>query len=153
MRRKEASLDHTQGETSPSISSFNNCSACPPWHHHSPSASGNDTVCACGDSLRGVVECNDDFSELYVLTCYCMYFNEDDDSTIVGHCFHTCFYHDHSFYFTLPLNGSQLNEVQCGSLGREGQLCGSCKKGYSLPVYSYEFLSCVKCYDHSYKNG
>ena len=65
MRRKEASLDHTQGETSPSISpttSSGNCSACPPWHHHSPSASGNDTVChcACGHSLGGVVECNND---------------------------------------------------------------------------------------------
>ena len=79
-----------------------------------------------------------------------MYFNEEDDSTIVGRCFHSCFYQH--IYFHLPLNGSQLNEAQCGRFNREGQLCGSCKKGYALPVYSYQFLSCVKCHDYSYKN-
>ena len=72
--RKEVSLEHIQGEISPSISpttSSGNCSACPPWHHHSPSASGSDTVCTCGHSLGGVVECDDQSNELYVHICYC----------------------------------------------------------------------------------
>ena len=99
------------------------------------------------------MECDDHFNDLKLLTCYCMYFSDDEgsSSTVVGHCFYTCFYLPER-YFHLPLNGSQLNEVQCGRFNREGQLCGSCKKGYSLPVYSYQFLSCVKCHDHSYKN-
>ena len=98
------------------------------------------------------MNCDNCSNELYVLICYCMYFNEEEDSAIiVGQCFFTCFHHP-ELYFRLPLNGTQLNEAQCGDLGREGQLCGSCKKGYSLPVYSYQFLSCVKCHDYSYKN-
>ena len=153
---KEEKANHDQRQNSLSISPNaldyprRNCSVCPPWHHHSPSASGNDLVCECGDSLGGVVQYDDHFNNLKVLACYCMYFNEDDDSTIVGRCFFTCFCK--IAFFRLPLNGSQLNEVQCGNLNREGQLCGSCKKGYSLPVYSYQFLSCVKCHDYSYKN-
>ena len=97
------------------------------------------------------MNCDNCSNELYVLICYCMYFNEEDDSAIVGQCFFTCFHHP-ELYFRLPLNGTQLNGAQCGDLGRQGQLCGSCKKGYSLPVYSYQFLSCVKCHDYSYKN-
>ena len=127
---------------------YSNYSECPPWHHQS--ASGNDTVCACSHSYRDLVQCDDLHNELRLHVCYCMYFNETDDSTIVGHCFYTCLYHH--VYFTLPLNGSQLNEAQCDSLGREGVMCGRCKEGYSLPVYSHRFLSCVKCHDYSYKN-
>ena len=84
-----------KGENSSSISTnvFNNpisnYSGCPPWYHQSPSVSGNDTVFACGNRLRGVVHCDDRFYDLYVLICYCMYFNEEDNSTIifVGKCF------------------------------------------------------------------
>ena len=32
---------------------------------------------------------------------------------------------------------------------RVGQLCGSCKHGYALPVYSYS-LACVTCSDYKY---
>jgi len=147
-----------KGENSFSISPsvFNNplsnysAAGCPPWRHHPPSASGNDTVCTCGDSLEGVVRCDDHSNELDLLICYCMYFNEEDDSTVVGHCFYPCI-NQHT-YFSLPLNGSQLNEAQCANLNREGLLCGHCKEGHSLPVYSYQFLSCVNCQDYSYKN-
>ena len=153
---KEEKANHDQRQNLLSISPIaldyprRNCSVCPPRHHHSPSASGNDPVCECGDSLGGVVQYDDHFNNLKVLACYCMSFNEEDDSTIVGRCFFACFCK--IAFFRLPPNGSQLNEVQCGNLNCEGQLCGSCKKGYSLPVYSYQFLSCVKCHDHSYKN-
>ena len=127
---------------------LSNYSECLPWHHQS--ASGNDTVCVCSHSHRDLVQYDDPHNELRLHVCYCMYFNEQDDSTIVGHCFYTCFYHH--VYFPLPLNGSQLNEAQCDSLGREGVMCGRCKEGYSLPVYSHQFLSCVKCHDYNYKN-
>jgi len=156
--RQEAKLDHSHREDSLTISpsgldyllSNDSAHACPLWHHQSPSVPGNDTVCACGNRLRDIVHCDDRFNDLYVLICYCMYFNEEDDSTIVGHCFYTCFYK--IAYFRLPLNGSQLNDAQCGSFNREGELCGRCKENHSLPVYSYQFLSCVDCQDCSYKN-
>jgi len=117
----------------------------------SQSIPGNDTVCACGNRPRDIVHCDDRFNDLYVHICYCMYFNEEDNSTIVGKCFYTCFYYA-QLYLYLPLNGSQLSEVQCGSFNREGELCGRCKENHSLPVYSYQFLSCVDCQVYSYKN-
>jgi len=153
--KKEANLDHNVHEnshsTSPSIlnNPLSNYSGCPQRHDQSPSVPGNDTVCAFGN----IVHCDDCFNDLYVLICYCMYFNEEDNSTIifVGKCFYTCFYYP-ELYFSLPLNGSQLSEVQCGRFNREGELCGRCKENHSLPVYSYQFLSCVDCQDYSYKN-
>ena len=115
--KKEANLDHNLREnshsTSPSIlnNPLSNYSGRPPWHHQSPSVPGNDTVCAFGNRLRDIVHCDDHFNDLYVLTCYCMYFNEEDNSTktIVGKCFYTCF-HQPDLYLCLPLNYSQLNE-------------------------------------------
>ena len=40
--------------------------------------------------------------------------------------------------------GEELNKVMCGPLNREGLLCGRCKPGYGVAVYSKTF-KCVKC--------
>ena len=39
---------------------------------------------------------------------------------------------------------SQLNEVMCGQLKREGLLCSKCKKGYGPDLYSRR-SNCVRC--------
>ena len=48
----------------------------------------------------------------------------------------------------MPSDPSLLNRL-CDDYGRTGQLCGKCKDGYTLPVYSYS-LNCVECTDYSY---
>ena len=52
-------------------------------------------------------------------------------------------------YIQLPSNVSLLNEFMCGPLNREGPLCGRCKDGYGIAVYSYT-LQCSKCWGHGY---
>ena len=52
-------------------------------------------------------------------------------------------------YIRLPNNVSLLNEFLCGSLNPEGPLCGKCKYGYGIALYSYT-LQCSKCWGHSY---
>ena len=47
------------------------------------------------------------------------------------------------FYIQLPINVSLLNEFMCGPLNREGPLCGRCKDGYGVALYSYT-LQCSK---------
>ena len=37
----------------------------------------------------------------------------------------------------------------CGPLNREGTLCGKCKDGYGIALYSYT-LECSKCWGHGY---
>ena len=37
----------------------------------------------------------------------------------------------------------------CGPLNREGALCGRCKDGYGIALYSYT-LQCSKCWGHGY---
>ena len=37
----------------------------------------------------------------------------------------------------------------CGPLNREGPLCGKCKDGYGIALYSYT-LECSKCWGHGY---
>ena len=41
----------------------------------------------------------------------------------------------------LPSNVSLLNEFMCGPLNREGELCGKCKDGYGIALYSYSCLA------------
>ena len=38
----------------------------------------------------------------------------------------------------------------CGPLNREGTLCGKCKDGYGIALYSYT-LECSKCWGHGYE--
>ena len=42
-----------------------------------------------------------------------------------------------------------LNESMCKPLNREGPLCGRCKDGYGIALYSYT-LECSKCWGHGY---
>ena len=52
-------------------------------------------------------------------------------------------------YIRLPNNVSLLNEFRCGPLNWEDPLCGKCKDGYGIALYSYT-LQCSKCWGHSY---
>ena len=52
-------------------------------------------------------------------------------------------------YYPLPCTVPQLDNFMCADLNRHGRLCGRCKNGYALPVYSYD-LACVKCDNYKY---
>ena len=43
-----------------------------------------------------------------------------------------------------PCKPDQLNTLMCGDYKRKGLLCGKCKEGYGLAVYSYD-QKCVDC--------
>ena len=88
--------------------------------------------------------CQNSPYSLQLFACFCMTYNEDTDQLVVGSCQLTC-KRARGYYTGITVNTSlELNKVMCERYHREGQLCGSCKEGYSPPVYSYS-LSCVKC--------
>ena len=84
---------------------------------------------------------------------YCMTYNNTTGTTEYGTCpfigHYNTAYVAALFYIRLPSNVSLLNEFMCGPLNREGPLCGRCKDGYGIALYSYT-LQCSKCWEHGY---
>ena len=122
--------------------------ACPPWFNPNGNSSAG---CFCTDFLSAI-KCDPDFPLLRL--GYCMAFNSANGATEFGPCPYITRYNtttnvDHAFYIQLPSNVSLLNEFMCGPLNREGPLCGKCKDGYGIALYSYT-LECSKCWGHGY---
>ena len=83
-----------------------------------------------------------------------MTYNSTTGITEYGPCAYIAHYNittsfDRVFYIQLPSNLSVPNEFMCGPLNREGELCGKCKDGYGIALYSYT-LECSKCWRHGY---
>ena len=101
---------------------------------------GNTTSCQCGSNLGGLVKCDGNSFEVQVLTCYCMtHYEKDPNITVVGACLYTC----HQ-----PRGSDYHDGIHCEP-ARDGQLCGSCKKNFSPPVYSYDW----HCVNNSLSTG
>ena len=117
---------------------------CPPWFNNTSSPGSSS-------SLSTTIRCDPDF--LLLRLGNCMTYNSTAEATAVGSCQY--FHHlnttsvDQVLYITLPYNVSLLNESMCGPLNREGTLCGKCKNGYGIALYSYN-LECSKCWGHGY---
>ena len=98
--------------------------------------------------MRGIVNCDPDSLEVSILFCYCMTYNHNLNTTVVGSCLLGC-RRKHtprcqSLNQIETNETSELNHIMCGDFNREGQVCGKCRDGYGLPVYSYS-LACVNC--------
>ena len=103
----------------------------------------DNTSCHCGSKLAGLVKCDHKSFEVQVITCYCMsHYQKDPNITVVGACMYLCH----------QTRGSDFHPVlSCGKneRTRDGQLCGGCKKGFSPPVYSYDW----HCVNSSFHDG
>ena len=120
---------------------------CPPWFIPDNTSS---TGCSCSDSTPEV-KCGKDFSLMHFGIC--ITYNSAIELTEYGHCPYIAHYNttsdDNDLYIQLPDNVSLLNEFMCGPLNREGTLCGKCRDGYGIALYSYT-LECSKCWGHGY---
>ena len=97
------------------------------------------------------VKCGSDFPLLHL--GFCKTYNHTAGTTEYGPCPYIAHYtilnSSSNSYIQLPSNVSMLNEFMCGPLNREGTLCGKCKDGYGIALYSYT-LECSKCWGHGY---
>ena len=132
-----------QEDRNASIDDAHDNPSCPTWFF--PDSSLNNT-CTCGNDIKGAVKCDNSTKEVSILPCYCMTYAEST-GPVVGTCFYNCvrrkqFDYIGVLYHPLP---SQITELDmCGYFNRAGQLCGKCKKNYTIPIYSYDF-NCVQC--------
>ena len=120
---------------------------CPIWFvPDNRSTSG----CSCHSSLNEI-KCGLDSPLLHF--GFCMTYNSSTKTIEYGRCPYIAQYNttnvDYMFYIQLPGNVSLLNNFMCGPLNREGVLCGKCKDGYGIALYSYT-LKCSKCWGHGY---
>ena len=116
---------------------------CHPWEYWNSERQS----CVCSHSLLETVSCENIPYSLKIFACFCMTYDNSTDELVVGACQLSC-QTPKGYYTNITANtSSEINHLMCDSYYREGQLCGSCKKGYSPPVYSYS-LSCVRCTDN-----
>ena len=120
---------------------------CPTWFV--PVYNNGTMSCVCGDSLDGVVLCEQE-SNASLLYLYCMTYDEVNNSMACNYCP----YHYHKpdvqgLYVKLPQNVCDLNEFMCGGLNRTGLLCSDCKPGLGPAVFSYT-LHCLECLESGY---
>jgi hypothetical protein len=80
-----------------------------------------------------------------------MTYDTSKSSITIGQCpyLHYPNVIDH-VYVKLPQNISDLNDVMCGPLNREGLLCTHCKDGFGPSVYSINGLKCENCQDNHF---
>ena len=83
-----------------------------------------------------------------------MTYNSTTETVEYGPCPYIANYNNFTavngvFCTQVPKNLSLLNDFMCGPLNREGELCGKCKDGYGIALYSYT-LECSKCWGHGY---
>ena len=125
-----------------------NNTTCPPWFIPD---SNSTTGCKCGSTYRNIVKCDNVSQRSYLLTCYAMTYDQDSQTeAVAAHSFFGCLFRTkpNSFYVFLPPTVSELNQMMCGHANREGQLCGRCKDGFAVPIYSYD-MACVRCSEHT----
>ena len=65
------------------------------------------SACKCGDSIDGIVKCNETQQESAILECYCMTYNETMGMVVVGQCLYNCVKRDSR----LPKTLEHLNDV------------------------------------------
>ena len=99
--------------------------------------------CHCGSDLYGVVVCETDTNTLLVSNTACLtieHTSQGQQVPVVGNCFFNPGKHKQGLWYILYNNIS----ADCGSLNRQGTLCGQCLDGYTVPAYSYD-MKCIKC--------
>ena len=120
---------------------------CPPWFIPDNTSI---TGCSC-HHYTSKVNCGPDFVLLHF--GFCMTYSNTTGATEFGACPYTVHCNTTHFngilFIQMPSNVSSLNEFMCGPLNREGELCGKCKDGYGIALYSYT-LECSKCWGHGY---
>ena len=118
---------------------------CYPWMYHNKTSG----VCECSDIPYRAVLCDPTIPRTYILDCYCMTYNEEQNETELGRCLSGCGHKTDNVHYELPQSISDLNAYSCGASNRDSPLCGKCESGYSPLVYSYE-MTCMNCTGMTY---
>jgi len=102
----------------------------------------------CGDVV--MIMCDGKLQESYLLLGYCMTSNSSSSDAIsIGSCLYVYYNNTVNRYIALPHNISDLNNVFCAPLNRDGLLCRDCIDGFGPSVVTTCF-TCANCTVNNY---
>ena len=100
------------------------------------------STCDCGVRLNGIVMCQEKFTQIGILQCYCI-FNDSSHNLMVGPCFYGCFSRPNLYTYYKTYNDL---DKPCREGDRTGPLCGECNNNTENGVPAYSFsLKCRHC--------
>ncbi|XP_064399666.1 uncharacterized protein LOC135346097 [Halichondria panicea] len=127
---------------------------CPPGfiYNTTGNSTGDDANCVCSKNMNGIVDCDQESGVARLAIGFCMSFDFDTNSTIIGKCPYNNNYTitelgTVSLYVTLPDNVSELEQFMCGEYHRRGFLCSCCDDHLESSMVSYS-LDCIPCDHH-----
>ena len=103
-----------------------------------------NNCCRCGRVYPSdIIEC--DGTELSVLDCFCVTFNNSTRTTSVGGCIFNCDVNKrkNKLYKTIEREAKEVEKF-CTLQGRTGTLCGECLPNHYPLAYSFN-MSCITC--------
>ena len=118
--------------------------SCPPWQYRK----FDNSSCECGDSIYGVVLCDEYDNSVSLFICHCMSYSDHSDMMLVGDCPYLCTddFYTHIFEYTNITDLCNRN-IQ---LNRKGQMCGKCLDNFVPSPYSYSF-ECSDCSNYKHQ--
>ncbi len=132
---------------------------CPPGFisNTTDNSTSIDVNCVCSRNLNGIIDCDQESGVARLAIGFCITFDFDTNSTIVGRCPYNNNYTitelgTVSLYVTLPDNVSELEQFMCGEYHRRGVLCSECDHNLKSSMVSYS-MDCIPCDRTYYKLG
>ena len=117
--------------------------SCSPWKYEKY----HNSTCVCGDSINGIVDCNNDESTVKILVSYCMSYGDKNNTLLVGSCPYLC----HNNVYTMIHDEMDIVK-SCNHYfmqNRRGQMCGHCMDNFAPSPYTYTF-ECANCTSYEY---
>jgi len=107
----------------------------------------------CIENFQDIIICDEKLQESYLLLSFCMTYNSSyaDEHKSEAVSFGGCpyIYYGNKKYIALPQNISDLNNIFCAPLNRDGLLCRDCINGFGPSVISIGY-SCASCTENNY---
>ena len=138
------------------VQTITNTSSCPLWFVYNNNSDGKGcSHCECKKNFGDVVICDEKLQKSYLQLDHCMTYNssyegQESDAISFGVCPYG-YYSDiiNHAYIALPHNTSELNNVFCAPLHRDGLLCRDCIDGFGPSVISLGY-ACANCTGSNY---
>ena len=144
-------------DESNSIQTIANANSCPTWFVFSNNSDRKvRSPCVCRKPIGDGVICDQLQQQSYLLINNCMTYNgsyssvQESDSISFGGCPYAYYSNivNHR-YLALPHNISDLNNIFCAPLNRDGLLCRDCIDGFGPSVISIGY-ACANCTGNNY---
>ena len=103
--------------------------------------------CICGDTISELIRCDNYTLKFSVIDCIAITYDSKLQKLLAGQTPFTCknFLLDNGTKeYSANVSAKCFTEKFCDPNNRKGFLCGECKPGFGVPVYSYD-MRCVHC--------